>query len=165
MTLQGKVLFENTEPLCLPVRSGATHRRSRGGSGSPQRGGSGHSGQVHYITARRPLTPRQAAARRADPGINPIHPPARVHGGAGGVELPGAFRRLSAGIFPATLSASRAARGAPAPAPPAPPPRPLPAPRERGPRRLGPGKGPPHGGCTPGACPRATARAAAVHAR
>lgn len=132
-------------PLCLPTRSGARHRRSRGGSGSPERGGSGHSGQVHYITARRPLTPRQAAAGRADPWINPIHPPARVHGGAGGVELPGAFRRLGAGIFPATLSAPRAARGAPAPAPPAPPPRPLPAPRERGPRRLGPGKGPPRG--------------------
>ena len=59
---------EPRAPSACLLGQGATRRRSRGGPGSPERGGSGQSGQVHYITARRPLTPRQAAARRAGPG-------------------------------------------------------------------------------------------------
>ena len=162
-------------PLCLP-RSGARTAVAGEGRAVPERAGSGHGGPIHYITARRPssrapLTPLQAAARRADLG-DKSHSPAgqRVHGRARDAELAGAFRRPSAGIFPATLSASRAARGAPAAAPPAPPPRPLPAPQTRGPRRLGPRKGPPRGDAAPWARPggmsaRAAVRAAEVHAR
>lgn len=94
-------------------------------------------GPNHYITSRRPsspapLTPRQAAAHRADPR-DKSHLPSRqkVRGGTGG---------LSTGIspphsLPTALSAAAA--------PQAPPPLVLPAPRKLGPRRLGPGKGPP----------------------
>lgn len=150
-TLQGKVLLRTPGRLCS-LGSGA--RAADKGHGGP-RGDEGGAGASWLRTQRAdPLHNREVSLRpRAKPrpreripGINPFRPPGRVHGGAGGagVDPPARFAGRTLGASPRRSPPPALPAGPQAPAPPAPPPRALPAPRKRGPRRLGPGKGPRH---------------------